>query len=498
MKLLKDILIDAGLLNIAGGEKLEIAGVSSDSRTAGEGFAFVSVPGTREDGSKYVRDAVSRGAVCVVSEKEISGAEIPVVLVKNARTALAAIARNFYGNPTGDINLIGVTGTNGKTTITYLLETILSASGRKVGVVGTVAYRYGDVEIEPKNTTPGPVELQSLFRDMADAGVDTAVMEVSSHSLEQERVRFCEFDRAVFTNLTQDHLDYHKDMTSYFDAKKKLFAEYLSADDYAVINSDDAWGKQLSRIDNVKVITYGLAGDADIRADGISMTESGTKFSVQGIFGEFTAEIHLIGKHNVYNALGALCTAGSMDVRMEIALEAIRDFKDVPGRLEKFISEKGFTVLVDYAHTPDALENVLKAIGELKTRGVITVFGCGGDRDRKKRPLMGDIASAMSDVCIITSDNPRSEEPESIMNEIFQGVRDENRKKCVLIPDRRTAIETALGRAEKNDIVLIAGKGHENYQIFKDRTVHFDDREIVREMLSQITNNKYQITKKHK
>jgi UDP-N-acetylmuramoyl-L-alanyl-D-glutamate--2,6-diaminopimelate ligase len=377
------------------------------------------------------------------------------------------------------MNVVGITGTNGKTTITYLIEAILRRLNKNCGVIGTVNYRYKGTAVIAKNTTPGPVELQSVLRDMADAGVEYVAMEVSSHALDQQRIEGTSFHSAIFTNLTQDHLDYHGNLKNYFSAKAKLF-QGLKACSLAVINNDDAYGRRLKAMTSAEVVTYGIESESDVTARDIEMDVSGTRFTVVGSGLKMKCVTRLIGRHNVYNLLAAIAWALKEKIPQEAIQSAIGQFESVPGRLQRIEGAGGVSVFVDYAHTEDALKNVLQSFSQLPHRRIITVFGCGGERDKTKRPKMGAVVTKLSDHAIITNDNPRSEDPERIIADIREGIKKNNYQ---VIQDRYEAIKSALTMAQEGDIVLIAGKGHEDYQIFKDKTIHFDDGETVRSCL---------------
>ena len=422
---------------------------------------------------------MKKGARAVVLEKEPKGIRKGAVLIRVRDTSkvLPKIAANYYGEPASGLKIIGVTGTNGKTTITYLLESILKKAGKKVGVVGTINYRYGDKAIPSKNTTPGPLELQGIFAEMAKTGVEYVVMEVSSHSLDQERVLGIEFDAAIFTNITREHLDYHRTLARYYAAKRKIFSR-LKADGVAILNADDKKVFALKKGIQKKVLTYGIDSPADCRADHIDISLEGSRFVGYVPDGCIEFESNLIGRHNVSNILAAVAIAFTQDIDFWAIKSGVEALNFVPGRLESVKLGQSFKVYIDYAHTDDALGNVLSLLKGLAGGGkIITVFGCGGNRDRQKRPRMGKVACRYSDLVIITSDNPRKEDPRSIVKEIVAGVRERFCNYRVVI-DRRKAISIALARAEAGDIVLIAGKGHERHQILRDRTIPFDDFEI--------------------
>lgn len=439
--------------------------------------------GFNEDGNRFLDAAIEQGAAAILSDlptdKRFS---VPFVLVQDARKSLSRIAANYYGHPSKKMHIVGITGTNGKTTTSYLLEAILRGQGYKTGVIGTIRYKIMDRSYDAPNTTPDSLALQGLLAQMCKAGVEWVVMEVSSHALELHRVDDCAFDQAIFTNLTEDHFDFHGNFENYFQAKKKLFtllAKSPKPGKFAVINIDDAYGKRLVReIRGVPCHSVSVKSESSYRAQKISLGINETCFSINGL----EVETGLSGQFNVYNTLGAFAWASELRLKKMIVLQTLAHFKSVEGRFEVFSAEKCPSVVVDYAHTDDALENVLKTISDIKKGKVITVFGCGGNRDKLKRPKMGKVADRLSDIVIVTSDNPRKEDPQAIIEDVLHGIR---RKKNLYVEvDRLKAIKKAFSLARKEDVILVAGKGHEDYQIFKDRTIHFSDREIVRKILS--------------
>jgi UDP-N-acetylmuramoyl-L-alanyl-D-glutamate--2,6-diaminopimelate ligase len=463
-----------------------VSAVTHDSRKAGPGTLFVAVRGTATDGNRFVDAARKKGAVAVASE-DAPRPGGPWLQVADAREALAVFSAEVLGRPADALQLVGVTGTNGKTTTTYLIDAVLRGAGHKTGLLGTVQYRVGDRLAEASRTTPESSDLQALFRQMVDEGCSHAVLEVSSHSLELKRVHGCAFEVAVFTNLTRDHLDFHGDMERYFAAKRRLFDTYLSPSGHAIINLDDDRAPELIAASRGRVWTYSVgAGPADLQATDVRLTLDATRFRAQTPRGELEVRTPLLGRFNVENVLAALGAALALGVDPQAALRGIASVSGVPGRLERVLAGQEFTVVVDYAHTDDALKNLLETVRELKPRRVITVFGCGGDRDRTKRPLMGAVAARLSDVVVVTSDNPRSEPPEAILEEIQRGMNGGRRAERHAIVDRREAIVRALEMAEPGDAVVIAGKGHETYQVLRDRTIPFDDRQIAREVLTRL------------
>jgi UDP-N-acetylmuramoyl-L-alanyl-D-glutamate--2,6-diaminopimelate ligase len=449
--------------------------ISADSRLIEPGGLFVAVGGYREDGFRYVKNALSRGAAALVVEERRRGergipAGVPVCFTSSPRRCVLELARVFYGFPGEELTLTGVTGTNGKTTVTYLIETILDEWGSAPGVIGTVNYRYAKEILKADNTTPDPVSIQRLLARMRDAGVGHAVMEVSSHALVMDRIEPAEFDHALFTNLSQDHLDFHRDMEDYFRAKSLLFTG-LRPGAAAVMNIDDPFGARMADISGGEVTTYGFGMGADVRCGDYAISLEGSDFTV----GSNRFHTSLLGLHNIYNILCAFALARVLGIGDEVLRRSLSRLKNIPGRFERVGADTPFHLFVDYAHTPDALEHLLEAANSLKRARIITVFGCGGDRDRDKRPKMGAIVERLSDLCVVTSDNPRTEDPHAIIEEIRTGMRGEH---ALVIQDRREAIHRAIETAEPGDIVLIAGKGHEDYQIVGTERIHFDDREV--------------------
>jgi UDP-N-acetylmuramoyl-L-alanyl-D-glutamate--2,6-diaminopimelate ligase/murE/murF fusion protein len=481
--------------DFVGMEEQVITSVHYNSQRVEPGGLFVAIKGLQADGHDYVADAVKRGAVAVVTEKAVSiPAGVSAITVDNSRRGLAALSAAFYGNPSQELFVIGITGTNGKTTTAYLVEAILVAAGCHVGVIGTINYRFGGKTFDNPVTTPESLDLMRIMRQMADNGVTHVVLEVSSHALDLDRVAFCEFDIGVFTNLSRDHLDYHGDMDAYWQCKKRLCADCLAGGSKqkgaaAVVNWDDAKGKELASEVSVKCLRTGLSDNCDIRGH-VQVTVEASLGTVQVPEGRFDFHSKLIGRHNVYNILAATGVATAMGLPLATIKEGIENLRGVPGRLEPVIHNGGFAVFVDYAHSPDALENVLTTLKGLTTGRLITIFGCGGDRDRAKRPLMGAAAGRLSDLCILTSDNPRTEEPEAILQQIEKGVVKTQARRFepealaknvdapgyTVEPDRRRAIVLGLTAARPGDTVLIAGKGHETYQIVGNKTLPFDDR----------------------
>ena len=473
-------------------ENCDIKDVSYNSRTTKPGDIFVCLIGEHTDGHDYVKTAVDNGAVAVIAQKEVDS-DVPVVLVDDTKLALSQVSNVLNDYPSQKLNLIGVTGTNGKTTVTHLIENIFEKSGQKCGLIGTMGLRksVNDTYHNAKHTTPQSPELQKTLKSMLDDGIKNVVMEVSSHSLEQHRVGGCVFNGAVFTNLTQDHLDYHITMSNYAKAKAKLFKSLKNNKDnrFAVVNADDEYAYEMLKAipDDVEIYTYGIEKEADVMASDIVYSVDGVQFQCVTPAGSGIMKLQLVGKFSVYNALAALSAGLLAGIDFDTCKIALENTKSVAGRFE-VVSSKPL-VIVDYAHTPDGLENVLKAAGQLRGEKseLICLFGCGGDRDATKRPIMAHIAEKMADKVIITSDNPRSEDPQQIITDVLSGIQSLDQERIFVEIDRKSAIELAIKMASKEDIVVLAGKGHENYQILKDETIHFDDRE---EAISALQNLK--------
>jgi UDP-N-acetylmuramoyl-L-alanyl-D-glutamate--2,6-diaminopimelate ligase len=461
---------------------IEIRGLEYDSRRVEAGFLFFAFPGSRADGREFAQSALQKGAVAVASELsppvDFRGTWIEV---EHGRRALALGSRNFYGQPDRRLNLTGVTGTNGKTTTAFLIDSILRAAGKTTLLVGTIEYRLAGEVRTAVNTTPESLDLYRMFHELEQCGGTHATMEVSSHALALDRVYGITFHTAVFTNLTRDHLDFHGGMDSYFAAKRLLFApQDTAAPRWAVINNDDPRGPEIRT--TAQVIRYGFEAGADLRASGLRMNFEGLRFTLEYHGQKIELRSPLVGKINAYNILAACGTALSYGFDWETIARGIADCRQVPGRFESVDQGQQFLVVVDYAHTDDALRSVIAVARELHPKRVITLFGCGGDRDRSKRPLMGMAAGQSSDFVVLTSDNPRSEDPLAIMNDALVGLRRFD-VPHVVEPDRGKAIRAALREAQSGDIVILAGKGHEQYQVLKDRVIHFDDREAAREAL---------------
>lgn len=479
---LSDLLAATAVTDHDADPQLRVESLCYDSRQCRPGALFFALRGAKEDGSKFVAQAAQQGAVAIVSDAALSACAIPFIQVPNARVAMAEMAAAFYGRPADSLKVMGVTGTNGKTTTAFLVKHILDADQRRCGLIGTVKYCVGDREIDAPRTTPESVDLQELLAEMIGAGSKAVAMEVSSHALVQHRAKGIGFDAAVFTNLTQDHLDFHKTMEKYFEAKAILFEGLTKQKKKgrAIINIDDRYGRFLvERFEKqVQVVTYGLGVAANFRATNVRFDATGSTFQLTAKGRQYLVRLPLIGSFNIYNALGALAAAHAMGMELRAAVAAIAKAPQVPGRLERVNAKRNFQVFVDYAHTDDALRNVLRTLRDLNPRNLITVFGCGGDRDRAKRPLMAAAAEEFSDWCILTSDNPRSEDPLKILADIRKGLRG---KRFEEIPDRAEAINRAVQLAGDGDIVLLAGKGHENYQEFSEgKRIPFDDVAVAR------------------
>ncbi len=467
-------------------KNIDITGISYNSKTTKKGDIFVCLVGEHTDGHEYAKSAIENGAAALLVEKKVDGTKIPQVVVSSTRHKIADIADRFYSSPSKGINLIGITGTNGKTTVTHLIQKIFEENNQKCALIGTLGYKLssnGEYR-DAKHTTPQAPELQATLRMIKDVEkIENVVMEVSSHALDQNRVGGCRFNGAVLTNLTQDHLDYHITMDNYFEAKALLFRR-LKEGNFAVINADDEYGNKFINVvpQGVKTYTYGVKTQADVTAKNIQFSLNGAEFILMENGNEHKVNLHMNGMFSVYNVLAAVTAALAMGIDIQIALKALQNVKGVAGRFEVVVKKP--LVIVDYAHTPDGLENVLKSAREITPDDgkLICLFGCGGDRDATKRPKMGAIAEKLSDKIVITSDNPRTEDPQTIITDIIAGLKSVNTESVIVEPDRGRAIELLKTIAGNNDVVVIAGKGHEDYQILKDRTIHFDDREEARKV----------------
>jgi UDP-N-acetylmuramoyl-L-alanyl-D-glutamate--2,6-diaminopimelate ligase len=485
-RLLSELLGGIELRSAAPAVELSIAQVANDSRKVEPGALFVAVQGVATNGNLFAEEAVARGAVAVLSADAAPVTwpnELPWVQVAEPRKALAVAAANFYGQPADALQLVGVTGTNGKTTTTSLIDSVLHAAGAKTGLFGTIAYRTPERTFPAPNTTPESLDLQSFFAEIREQHGSYAIMEASSHALALDRLWGCHFAAAVFTNLTRDHIDFHKTFDNYFEAKRRLFeGTGAGAPDVSVINTDDEWGKKLAGLAK-RTLTYGLQGDADLSAKKFQLTFEGLNFQAQTPRGRVQVQTRLVGRINVYNILAAIGAAQGLGISNSIIETGIRNLEAVAGRFQRVDQGQPFLVVVDYAHTDDALENLIRTARELNTKGrIITMFGCGGSRDRTKRPIMGETSGRLSDLSILTSDNPRQEDPLKIISDIVVGAQ-KSGGKYLIEADREKAIRLAIEEARAGDIVLLAGKGHEDYQVFADRTIHFDDREEARKAL---------------
>jgi UDP-N-acetylmuramoyl-L-alanyl-D-glutamate--2,6-diaminopimelate ligase len=471
-----ELLIDAlAPVEVVGRAPVDVADLAYDAREAGPGSLYFCIPGARADGHDFAPEAVANGAVALVVERSLDLPQ-PQLVVEDARAAMPVAADEFFGRPTERLEVAGVTGTNGKTTTAFLLYAILAAAGRRPGLLGTIESRVGGERRPAIRTTPEAIDLQRTFGEMLDAGDRSAAVEATSHGSELGRLHRVRFSALVFTNLTQDHLDFHGTLEGYFDAQRRLFTDGRPS---AAVNVGDEHGRRLAHElhGHNELLTFGLTDDAELRVEELELGPRGAHFRAGGI----ELETRLRGRFNVENVLGAVAAARLLGIDDDAIAFGVRELRGVPGRFEAVDEGQPFAVLVDYAHTPDSLENVLRTARDLAGNRVICVFGCGGDRDRGKRPLMGRIATDLSDLAIVTSDNPRSEEPEAIIAEILEGAGD-----AEVEPDRREAIARAVAAAGEGDVVVIAGKGHEQGQQFADRTIPFDDREVAREALRRL------------
>ena len=481
--------------------EIEVTALHYDTRRVIPGGLFVAIEGFTTDGHKHIPEAIDHGAVAVVSQKPIDAA-IPVIQVTDTRRALAVMADRFFESPSRQLTIVGITGTNGKTTTAYLVENMLLTAGYVTGVIGTVNYRYKGKISESTVTTPESLDLQRILAEMVSEGVTHLVLEISSHAIDLSRIEGCRIDIGVFTNLSQDHLDYHGDMDRYWACKKRLFTQHLGSekDSMAVINSDNPAGRELVSEVTCPCITTGRRPGSMIRSESVRIDINGIRGHIATPKGPIELESPLVGDHNLENILSAVGVGSALAFDAPVIQNGINQLQTVPGRLERVPGSQNLPVYVDYAHTPDALENVLKALKRLAPARIISVFGCGGNRDKTKRPIMGHIAATWSDLAIITSDNPRSENPQDIIDQILSGVQGtsqneytaqdllngfEDRGYC-REPDRRRAIQTAIRSAKPGDMVLIAGKGHETYQILGDATIPFDDRAVATAVLSTL------------
>ena len=482
---LRELLSGVNFRIASGDLNTEIFGLAYDSRQVSPDYLFVAIRGSRLDGNRFIPKAIAKGAAAVVSAlPPVDSLAMPWIQTDDERAALAALAGNFYGHPTGKLHLIGVTGTNGKTTTTYIVESILKAAGNRPAVFGTIEYRGPGFDFAAERTTPEAPDLQKLFRQVVDAGWQHAVMEVSSHAIEMKRVSGLQFEIAVFTNLSRDHLDFHGDMEAYFKVKKKLFEGLNGVTPRVmVLNADDAQYEYLRAIDPSRVISYGMQVAADIFPVRYNFGWEGTDVTYKTPVGELEVRTPLMGKLNLFNIGAAIGVAAALRIPQEAIRRGIQLLRTVPGRFEPVAEGQPFRVIVDYAHTDDALEKVLRSAREITSGRLIVVFGCGGDRDRTKRPAMGEAAARESDYAIVTSDNPRSEDPKAIIKEIEKGMKG---ARYLVVVDRREAIRAALLEAKEGDTVVLAGKGHETYQTIGTTSHPFDDRAVARELLHEL------------
>jgi len=463
----------------------DISGICYDSRKVKPGNLFICIPGYKTDGHEFIEQALSKGATALLMEREmLVSTEAAVMLTADCRKAIPVAASNFYDQPSHHIKVIGVTGTNGKTTTTHLIKAILEEEGARVGIMGTLYARMGAVEKKLSNTTPESVDIEEFLSLVQREKGEYMVMEVSSHSLDMGRVDKIHFHAAVFTNLTQDHLDYHRTMDNYMESKLKLFSNLTKEEGYfAVINADDPAAQSFMKASGSNYYSYGITEEADVKAVNLRFSLKGSQFTVIHQGNSFDINMKLIGRFSIYNALAAIAYALGEGIDPAIIKNALDKVEGVAGRFEQVDLGQDFTVIIDYAHTPDGLENILRTGQEILENRMITVFGCGGDRDKTKRPLMGKIAALYSDFCIVTSDNPRSEEPEAIIDDIIPGLMEVENSHYAKIVDRLEAIHQAICLAKKGDLVIIAGKGHETYQLVKDQVLDFDDKKVAAEFL---------------
>ena len=473
--LLKDLIFDVD----DEFEDLQITGITSDSREIKDGYAFVCIKGVNDDGHKYSEIAAEKGAVVVFTERKMNVKN--EIVVSDTRELYADMCAKWFGNPADSLKLIGVTGTNGKTSITYMLKSILEHFGHKVGLIGTIQNMIGDEVIQTKNTTPGVYELNRLFADMKNKGCSYVVMEVSSHALDQKRVCNLSFDAAIFTNLTQDHLDYHITMENYLLAKKRLFSMCKTA----IVNCDDEYCEKLVEGLNCKVVSYSLGDNSTYSAKAIKYNPTSVEYELVSNNILNHIKFNTGGKFSVYNSMCAAVTAIELGLPIGEISNAIQSIEGIKGRAESVPTGRDFSVIIDYAHTPDGLKNILKTFRDCEKNRVIALFGCGGDRDKTKRPIMGNIATRYADYVIVTSDNPRSEDPDEIINDILVGTTG-SKTPIKVITNRIEAIKYAISIAQSGDIIVLAGKGHETYQILNTGTIHLDEREIVLEALKEI------------
>jgi len=482
---LKDVLAGMPLKKLNGSEDEEIQGIAYSSKSVKPGDMFAALKGVKKDGFEFVGEALNNGAAVILSDQpKPENLAKAWIQVSDTREALAQCSANFYSHPSQKMKVVGITGTKGKTTITYLLEEILNKTQFVPGIIGTISYKGPGMNLTARLTTPEAPDLQRLLSEMLAKGATHCVMEVSSHALELKRVVGIGFDVVVFANLSGDHLDYHQSMDRYFEAKKKLF--FLNHKKrMAVVNRDDPWGQKLIAQLPAGAITFGIEPGAMVAAENINLNEKGIETLVKYPSGQLTLSSPLLGKPNLYNILASIAVALTLNLPVSAIKEGIASLKGIPGRFEKIDNSLGLHVFVDYAHTDDALKNLLETVRGFNPRRIILVFGAGGDRDKTKRPRMGEAAGRLADWTIITSDNPRSEDPLAIISDIEAGIKKTGTQNYQIIPDRREAIEQALSLGTEGDYILVAGKGHEDYQIIKDQILHFDDAEVIQEILQK-------------
>ncbi len=483
---IKDLLQKIDYISFNGNEESIVLGITNYSKEVKENYIFVALKGGKFDGHDFIDEAITLGANTVVSERKPKlSKNVNWLRVKDSREAMWKISVLLYENPGSKLKLIGVTGTNGKTTTTHLIEHIFKNAGFQTGLLGTIYSRWGEKSTPAQMTTPESPHINRMLKEMIEDGVAICVIEVSSHSLCMKRVDGLDFNCAVFTNLTHDHLDFHKNMKSYFEAKKRLFDLLDKKEGYGVINIDDSWGKKLSKEIKAPSLSYGLGSDAHIFPLSYNLTSEGIEAEISTPSGTIEVSSPLLGKPNLYNILASMGVAITFNLGKEDIKKAFKDFKGVKGRFEIVENSLGFKVMVDYAHSDDSLRNLIETVAELKPKRIILVFGAGGDRDKKKRPKMGEVAGKLADISIITSDNPRSEDPVSIIKDVKAGFKKSGNKNYIVIPDRREAIFKAVSIAEEGDFVIIAGKGHEEYQIIGDERIPFSDREVAESALEE-------------
>lgn len=479
--ILKDLIKGLELLDITGDINIAVDSIAYDSRKTKNGSLFVCIEGFKADGHKYIPQAIENGTKALIVQSEVEVPEgITVVRVKDTRYALASVADIFHSHPSGKFKLVGVTGTKGKTTTTYMIKSILENYGQKTGLIGTISNKIGDEVLPTDRTTPESYDLQELFGEMVEKQVDSVVMEVSSHALDLHRVSCSEFDIGVFTNLSRDHLDFHKTFENYLAAKIKLFKMCKKG----LVNIDSEYGRQVVENAECEVFTYGIDNDADIKAIDVLKKQDSVEFKVVTPWFSGEINVSIPGKFSVYNALAAIGSCALMGIPYEYIKTGLKSVT-VPGRAEVVPTDTDYTIIIDYAHSPDSLENILTTVKGYATARVISLFGCGGDRDKTKRPIMGEISGKYADFTVITSDNPRTEEPSAIISDIEEGIK-KTKAAYITIVDRREAIKYAIENAKPKDIIVLAGKGHETYIMLNDKTIHFDEREVVREILDEM------------